>query len=44
MCNLYSLGRQGADALRQSFQVTRDEAGNMLELPGIYPKTRPWWC
>ena len=44
MCNLYSLGRQGSDALRQAFAVARDEAGNMPELPGIYPKTRPPWC
>ena len=39
MCNLYSLGRQGPDAVRAVFGVTYDETGNMPELPGIHPKT-----
>lgn len=37
MCNLYSLGKQGADALREFFGATWDETGNMPELPGIFP-------
>ncbi|AWN35968.1 SOS response-associated peptidase [Methylobacterium radiodurans] len=39
MCNLYSLGRQGPDALRAFFQATRDATGNMPELPAIFPNT-----
>ena len=38
MCNTYSLGRPGPDALRASFGAARDEAGNMPELPGIHPQ------
>ena len=37
---LYSLCRQGSDALRQAFQVDRGEAGNVPELLGIYSKMR----
>ena len=29
MCNSYSLGRQGPDALRAFSQAERDETGNM---------------
>jgi putative SOS response-associated peptidase YedK len=36
MCNLYSLNK-GQDALKRFFKVTRDEAGNMPPLPGIFP-------
>ena len=39
MCNLYSLSRQGPDALRAFFQATRDETRNMPELPAIFPNT-----
>lgn len=39
MCNLYSLGRTGQDALRQAFAVAEDRTGNLPALPGIYPKT-----
>ncbi|MBE7196540.1 MAG: SOS response-associated peptidase family protein [Parafilimonas terrae] len=37
MCNLYSLGRQGPDALRAHFGALHDETGNMPELPAIFP-------
>jgi putative SOS response-associated peptidase YedK len=36
MCNLYSITRN-QDAIRQLFAVTRDLAGNLPPLPGIYP-------
>ena len=39
MCNLYSLGKQGPDALRAHFAAERDETGNMQSLPAIFPKT-----
>ena len=37
MCNLYSLGRQGPDALRAYFSVQHDETGNLPELPAVFP-------
>ncbi|MDP4022052.1 SOS response-associated peptidase family protein [Methylobacterium sp. NEAU 140] len=37
MCNLYSLGRRGSADLSAYFAATRDEAGNMPELPAIFP-------
>ena len=36
MCNLYSLTRN-QDAIRRLFAVTRDRAGNLPTLPGIFP-------
>jgi putative SOS response-associated peptidase YedK len=36
MCNLYSVTKS-QDAIRKLFGVTRDEAGNMPTLPGIFP-------
>lgn len=39
MCNLYSLGRQGPDALRAFFQAMCNATGNMPELPAIFPNT-----
>src|ERR1700741_2774881 len=36
MCNLYSMTK-GQDAIRQLFRVTRDRAGNLPPLPGIFP-------
>lgn len=39
MCNTYSLGRQGPDALRAFLRAARDETGTKSELPGIHPKT-----
>ena len=41
MCNTYSLGRQGPDALRPFFQAERNETANMPELPGSYWSVRP---
>jgi putative SOS response-associated peptidase YedK len=36
MCNLYSITRS-QDAIRQLFGVTRDLAGNLPPLPGVFP-------
>ena len=36
MCNLYSLTKS-QDAIRRLFRVTKDSAGNMPSLPGIFP-------
>ena len=36
MCNLYSITR-GQDAIRQAFKVTRDLAGNLPAMPGVFP-------
>lgn len=36
MCNLYSMTR-GQDAIRQLFKVTKDSAGNLPSLPGVFP-------
>jgi putative SOS response-associated peptidase YedK len=36
MCNLYSITKS-QDAIRRLFGVTRDQAGNLPPLPGIFP-------
>lgn len=36
MCNLYSLNRP-QDEIRRWFDVSRDSAGNLPPLPGIFP-------
>ncbi len=36
MCNLYSLTKS-QDAIRYRFAVTKDSAGSMPSLPGIFP-------
>ncbi len=36
MCNLYSSSRS-QDAIRRTFAIDRDEAGNLPPLPGIFP-------
>jgi putative SOS response-associated peptidase YedK len=36
MCNLYSMTKT-QDAMRQLFRFTRDRAGNLPPLPGIFP-------
>ena len=36
MCNLYSM-TTNQKAIRDLFQVTRDSAGNLPPLPGIFP-------
>ncbi len=36
MCNLYSMTKT-QDAMRNLFRVTRDRAGNLPPLPGIFP-------
>lgn len=36
MCNLYSITKN-QDAIRRLFAVTRDRAGNLPPLPGIFP-------
>ena len=38
MCNLYSLTRS-QDAIRQLTKAMRDSAGNMPQLPGVFPDT-----
>lgn len=37
MCNLYSMTRS-QDAIRQLFKVTKDSAGNLPSLAGIFPE------
>ena len=36
MCNLYSMTRN-QEAIRRLFKVTRDSAGNLPSMPGIFP-------
>jgi hypothetical protein len=39
VCNLYSMTKT-QDAMRQLFRFTRDRAGNLPPLPGIFPDNR----
>jgi putative SOS response-associated peptidase YedK len=36
MCNLYSITKN-QDAIRRLFRVTRDSAGNLSPMPGVFP-------
>jgi putative SOS response-associated peptidase YedK len=36
MCNLYSITKN-QDAIRRLFRVTRDSAGNLPPMPGVFP-------
>ncbi len=36
MCNLYSITKN-QDAIRRLFGVTRDSAGNLPSMPGVFP-------
>jgi hypothetical protein len=36
MCNLYSITKNQA-AIRDLFRVTRDTAGNLPPMPGVFP-------
>jgi putative SOS response-associated peptidase YedK len=36
MCNLYSMTK-GEAAIRNLFKVTKDSAGNLPSMPGIFP-------